>query len=153
MILFLHWLGWAVWLGAGLTFMVWGPAAKQADLAVWAHTWDVLAKLQRAVVAPACAVATVTGLALSMRYAQRGFAMNAAWLVIMQALGLLAAVLTLAIATPLANRMAFLAAKSRETGQQDPRAEGVRRKLALASTLAGVFILITLYFASAKPAV
>jgi len=150
MILFLHWAGWAVWLGAALTFMIWGPAAKQADLAVWAHTWDVLARIQRAIVAPACAVATVTGLVLSMQYAQRGLAMGATWLVVMQVLGLLAAVLTLAIATPLANRMAFLAARSVEAGQRDPRAERVRSRLALVSSLAGTFILVTVLFASLK---
>lgn len=151
MILFLHWLGWAVWLGAALTFMVWGPVAKRAELSVWAHTWDVLAKVQRALVAPGCAVATVTGLALSMQYAQRGGGMGAKWIVIMQVLGLLAAVLTLAIATPLANRMAFLAAKSLEKGEKDPRAEAVRSKLAIVSSISGAFILVTLYFASAKP--
>jgi hypothetical protein len=152
MILFLHGLGWAVWLGAGITFMIWGPSVRQADLAVWAHTWAVLARLQRAVVAPACALATITGLVLSMQYAQRGLAMGARWLVTMQALGLLAAVLTLAIATPLANRMAFLAARSVESGQRDPRAEHVRRRLALVSSISGAFILVTLYFAAAKPA-
>lgn len=151
MILLLHWLGWAVWLGAGITFMVWGPAAKKAELAVWAHTWDVLARLQRAIVAPGCAVATVTGFALSMQYAQRGAGMGAKWIVIMQLLGILAAILTIAIATPLANRMAFLAAKSLETGQRDPRAEPVRRKLALVSSVSGAFILVTVYVAVFKP--
>lgn len=149
--LFLHWLGWAVWLGAGITFMVWGPAVRKAELPVWAHTWDVLARIQRAIVAPACAVATVTGFALSMQYAQRGLPMGAMWIVIMQILGLLAAILTLAIATPLANRMAFLAAKSLEKGERDPRAERVRSRLALVSSVSGAFILVTLYFAVAKP--
>jgi hypothetical protein len=150
-ILLLHWLGWAVWLGAALTFMIWGPAVRKADLAVWAHTWGVLARVQRAVVAPGCAVATVTGLALSMQYAQRGHPMGAMWIVVMQALGLLAAVLTLAIATPLANRMAFLALRSLEKGERDPRAEAVRGKLALVSSVSGAFILVTLYFAVTKP--
>jgi hypothetical protein len=151
-ILFLHWLGWAVWLGAGITFMVWGPAVRNAELPVWAHTWDVLARIQRAIVAPACAVATLTGFVLSMQYAQRGLSMGAKWIVIMQLLGIFAAILTIAIATPLANRMAFLAAKSLETGQRDPRAETVRRRLALASSLAGAFILVTVYVAVFKPA-
>ena len=151
MILFLHWLGWAVWLGAQLTFMVWGPVTKRASLESWAHTWDTLAKVQRWIVAPACAAATVTGLALSMQYAQRGFDVGALWLIVMQALGVLAAILTLALATPLVNRMAFLAATSLEKGVQDPRAEPVRRKLALVASVSGAFILVTLYFASVRP--
>ena len=151
MIEFLHWLGWAVWLGAQLTFMVWGPAAKRVPLDSWAHTWDTLSKVQRWVVAPACAVATVTGLVMSMQYAQRGLDMGAAWLIVMQTLGLLAGIMTLAFATPLVNRMAYLAAKSLEAGQQDARAEPVRRKLALIGSISGAFILVSLYFAAAKP--
>jgi len=148
---FLHWLGWAVWLGAQLTFMVWGPAAKRVPLDSWAHTWDTLSKVQRWVVAPACAVATVTGLVMSMQYAQRGLDMGAAWLIVMQTLGLLAGIMTLAFATPMVNRMAYLAAKSLEAGQQDARAEPVRRKLALIGSISGAFILVSLYFAAAKP--
>jgi hypothetical protein len=149
-ILFLHWLGWAVWLGAQLTFMVWGPMAKRAPLATWAHTWDTLARVQRWIVAPASMVATLTGIVLSMQYARRGLAMGETWLMVMQTLGLLAAILTLAFATPLVNRMAFLAAKSLDTGQQDPRAEPVRRRLAMVASVSGVFILIALYFSAVK---
>jgi uncharacterized membrane protein len=150
-ITFLHWLGISIWLGAQLSFMVWGPAAKRVPLAAWAHTWDTLGKVQRWMVAPAAAVATVTGLAMSMQYAQRGLDMGSAWLIVMQSLGLLAGILTIGFSTPLVNRMAFLAAKSLETGQQDPRAEGVRRKLAIVSSISGTFVLVSLYFAAAKP--
>jgi hypothetical protein len=148
-ILFLHWLGFAVWLGAGMTFMVWGPLSKQAPLPAWAHVWETLGRVQQYIVAPACAVATVTGVALSMQYAQRpGASMGATWLVLMQVLGLLAGVLTLAVATPLANRMAYLAVLSVEKGEKDPRADRVRARLALVSSVSGAMILVTLYFAA-----
>lgn len=141
-----------MWLGAQLTFMVWGPSAKRAPLASWAHTWDTLSKVQRWIVAPACAVATLTGIVLSMQYAGKpDVSMGAPWLVIMQSLGLLAAILTLALATPLVNRMAFLAARSVEKGAVDERAEPVRRKLALVASISGAFILVVLYFAAVKP--
>lgn len=151
MILFLHWLGFVVWLGAGVTFMVWGPLSKQAPLPVWAHVWEVLGKVHQWIVAPGCAVATVTGLILSMQYAQRGMHMGAAWLVIMQAVGLLAAVLTLAIQTPLANRMVYLALRSLDQGEKDPRAEKVRARLAIVSSVSGAMVLVTMYFAAVKP--
>jgi hypothetical protein len=154
-ILFLHWLGWAIWLGAQVTFMVWGPVAKRLPLEAWAYTWDTLSKIQRWIVAPACAVATITGIILSMQYAQRdtpdGATLGATWLVVMQSLGLLAGIMTLALATPLVNRIAFLAAKSLEAGKQDPRAEAVRKKLALAASVSGAFILVSLYFSAVKP--
>ena len=89
------------------------------------------------------------GVVLSMQYAQRpGASMGATWLVLMQVLGLLAGVLTLAIATPLANRMAYLALSSLEKGAKDPRADRVRGRLALVSSVSGAMILVTLYFAA-----
>ncbi len=155
MIVFLHWVGWAIWLGAQLTFMVWGPVAKRLPLDAWAYTWDTLSKIQRWIVAPSAAVATVTGIVLSMQYAQRdtpeGASLGATWLVVMQSLGLLAGIMTLALATPLVNRLAFLAAKSLEAGKQDERAEPARRKLALVASISGVFILVALYFSAVKP--
>jgi hypothetical protein len=151
MILFLHWVGFSVWLGAALTFMVWGPVSKAAPLPVWAHVWDTLAKVQRWLVAPGCAAVTVTGLVLSMQYAQRGMAMGAAWLVVMQVVGLLAAVLQLAVATPLTNRIAYLAIRSLEKGEKDPRAEKVRSRLALVSSVTGTMVLVVIYLSAVKP--
>ncbi len=145
MILFLHWLGWAVWLGAQLTFMVWGPVAKRAPLATWAHTWDTLSKVQRWIVAPGCAVATLTGIAMSMQYHERPGAMGSG-VIAMQVLGLVAAVLTLFLATPWVNRMAYLAARSVEKGAVDDRAEPVRKRLALVASVSGVCIILAVYF-------
>ena len=152
MIIFLHWLGWAVWLGAQATFMVWGTTAKRTPLASWAYTWDTLARVQSWIVAPGCAIATLTGIVLSMQYAGKpDVSMGAPWLIVMQVLGLVAAVLTLALATPLVNRMAYLAARSVETGTLDPRAEPVRKRLGLTLWISGAFILVTVYFSAVKP--
>lgn len=150
--LFLHQAGYAIWLGGALTFMVWGPAARNASLESWAHTWLTLAKLQRAVIAPAAAVATITGITLTMGLVKGDFDISAApWLMVMQAFGLVAGLLTLGIATPLANRMALLARRSVEKGAKDPLAERVRSRLALAGSVSGVCMLVALYFAVAKP--
>ena len=140
-----------MWLGAQLIFLVVEPAAKRAPLPVWAFAWDVLSRVQRFIVAPACAVATLTGIVLSMQYAQRGFDMGSSWLIIMQVIGLVAAVLTFALVTPWVNRMAYLAARSVETGALDPRAEPVRKRVSLAASIAVLLILITTWFAAAKP--
>ena len=58
MLRFLHWVGIAFWLGAQMTFMVWGPQTKAASLEAWAHTWKMLAKVQGFLIAPAAALAT-----------------------------------------------------------------------------------------------
>ena len=144
---FLHAVGWAVWLGASLTFMVFGPAARKVPLASWAHTWMTLAKVQRVLVAPAAAVATVTGILLTMALVKSHFDMGSAmWLMVMQGFGLVAAILTIVFATPLVNRMARLAERSLEKGEMDPAAERVRKALALTSSIAGVMILVAVYF-------
>jgi len=150
--LFLHQAAVAVWLGSSLTFMIWGPAAKKAPLETWAHTWQTLARIQRGIVAPAAMVATVTGITLTMGLVKREFDMGSAvWLLVMQGFGLVAAVLAIVIATPLANRMAALARRSAEQGAKDPLAERVRSRLALAGSVSGICILVAFYFAVARP--
>lgn len=144
---FLHVASVAVWLGASLTFMVFGPAAKNAPLASWAHTWITLARVQRALVAPAAAIATVTGILLTMALVKSQFDVSSAmWLMVMQGLGLVAAIITVAFATPLINRMARLAERSLEKGAMDPAAERVRKAVAVSSSIAGAMIIAALYF-------
>ena len=151
--LFLHVFGVALWLGASFAFMVIGPAARRMPLEAWAHTWLTLARVQRIIVAPAAAAVTVTGVLLTMTLAGSGFEMgNALWLMIMQGLGLLAAVITLAVATPMMNRMAVLARRSLEKGQIDPAAESVRRVVAIAGSIAGVMLLAALWFGVTRSA-
>ena len=149
---FLHVAGVCVWLGASLTFMVFGPAAKRAPLATWAHTWMTLARVQRVLVGPAALIATVTGIILTMALAKSNFDIaSASWLMVMQGFGLVAGILTLAFATPLTNRMARLAQRSAEQGTMDPAAEKVRKTLATVSSIAGVLIIVSLYFSLARP--
>lgn len=152
MIEFLHWAGWGIWLGAQLTFMVWGPAVKKAPLPVWAHTWDTLGKVQRWMVAPACAATTLSGIVLAMQYTKHDYpgGQPGAWVYIMAAGGMVAAILTFAVVNPLVNRMAFLSARSLETGERDPRAEPVRKKIAVAASIAGTLVLVAVYVSVVK---
>ena len=150
---FLHITTVAIWLGAALTFMVFGPASRRAPLAAWAHMWITLGKVQRVLVAPAAAIATVTGILLTMALAKGGgFDMGSqTWLMVMQGFGLVAGILAVAFQTPLANRMARLAERSLEKGEMDPAAERVRKALATVGSIAGVMLLVAQYFAVARP--
>jgi len=151
LLLFLHWAGFSVWLGAQLAFMVFGPAAKRMSLESWANTWVTLAKVQRVLIAPAAATATVTGVALTMAAAQsHALDMGQAWLMVMQTFGLLAGILALAVVTPLVNRMAVVAVRSLEKGQKEPIAERVRSRLALAASITGAFIIVALFFGATR---
>lgn len=148
----LHVAGVAIWLGASLTFMVFGPASRKMPLQSWANVWITLAKVQRALVAPACVVATVTGLALTMSLAKSHFDMGSAiWLMAMQGLGLVAAILTIVFVTPLTGRMALIARRSLEKGEMDPAAAKVNRTLAIAGSVSGALILAALFSGAAKP--
>jgi hypothetical protein len=149
---FLHWVGIALWLGAQFTFMVWGPQTRASGLDAWAHTWKTLAKVQGFLVAPAAALATITGIVMTMQLVGRHAELGqdtALWL--MQAFGLLAAVVAVAVVTPLANRMAAYAHASLASGQKDPRAERTRKVLAWAGSITGVLILVALYFGAQTP--
>jgi hypothetical protein len=149
---FLHWTGFSVWLGAQITFMVWVPVSKAAKLEPWAHVWATLAKVQRWVVAPSVVVATLTGFGLTMQLVSRQKDVgSAAWLVGMQVFGILAAILTLAIASPLVNRMGWVAEQSLADGERDPRAERVRARLAIVGSVTGVLILAAILFGAMSP--
>ena len=150
MLRFLHWAGFSIWLGAQLTFMVWGPQARKASLEAWAHTWKTLAKVQGFIIAPAAAVATLTGIMMAMQTVSlHAEPSGALWA--MQGFGLLAGVLAIGVVTPLANRMAGWAHASLAAGQKDPRAERARVALAWAGSITGALILIGLWFGAQAP--
>jgi len=150
MLLFLHWVGFSVWLGAQLTFMVWGPQNRAAGLEAWAHAWKTLAKVQGFVIAPAAALATLTGIVMTMQLVSAHVdETTPLWL--MQGFGLLAGVLAIVVVTPLANRVAMYAHVSLAAGQKDPRAEKARGLLSWAGSVTGVLILLALYFGAQSP--
>ena len=150
MLRFLHWVGIAVWLGAEMTFMVWGPLSKTVSLEAWAHTWKTLARVQGLLVAPAAALATVTGIVMTMQLVGV-HADETAALELMQGFGLLAGGVAIAVVTPLVNRVAHYAYLSVEKGEKDPRAERARKLLAWAASITGVAIMVALYYGAQAP--
>ena len=150
---FLHWVGFSVWLGAQVTFMVWLPVSRTVGLDAWAHVWRTLAKLQRWVVAPAVVVATLTGIALMMQSAaHEPGASGGIWLSGMALTGVLAAIIALALVAPLSNRMGWIAEQSLADGERHPAAETVRARLVLAGTVTSVFVLAAMWFGAMAPA-
>jgi len=134
--------------------MVWVPVSKTVALETWVHVWKTLAKVQRWVVAPAAVAATLTGFALTMRLASRQHDVGgAAWLVGMMVFGVLAAILALAVTSPLANRMGWVAEQSLADREKAPAAEHVRKRLAVVGTVTGVFILAAIWFGAMSPPV
>jgi hypothetical protein len=137
--LFLHFMGFAAWLGGGLAMMLAGITAKnfapEERLAVYRATSVVARNL----VGTGALLVLLSGFVLSIPFFQ---APMPGWLMAMQGLGLIGAIIAIGIVTPTAARMGRL--------QIDPRGEmpesfaGLRKRQSIFATIAGVFALLAL---------
>lgn len=138
--LFLHFMGFAAWLGGGLAMMLAGITAKhfppEERLAVYRATSVVARNL----IGPGALLVLVSGFVLSLPFFTTGSVPG--WLIVMQALGLVGAIVAIGIVTPTAARMGRL--------ELDPRGElpeafsGLRRRQVIFATLAGILALLAL---------
>ncbi len=138
--LFLHYMGFAAWLGGGLAMMLAGITAKhfppEERLAVYRATGVVARNL----VGPGALLVLASGFVLSLPFFKTADVPG--WLLTMQALGLIGAVIAIVIVTPTAARMGRL--------EIDPRGElpesfaGLRKRQVIFATVAGVFALLAL---------
>ncbi len=140
--LFLHLVGFTLWIGGALAAMVAGIAAKREDRAGLGAVVRTQAAVQKILVAPGALLAVLSGLMLtfsvtSLRGGENGFNI---WLVLMQGAGLLGALLVLLIGLPTAARL----------GRVDPEGPGaayfdeLRQRQRLVGTAAGVLALVAL---------
>ena len=137
--LFLHMMGFAAWLGGGLAIMLAGITAKhfppEERLAVYRATSVVARNL----IGPGALLVLLSGFVLSIPFFQ---AQMPGWLMAMQGLGLIGAIIAIGIVTPTAARLGRL--------QLDPRGElpesfsGLRKRQAIFATIAGAFALLAL---------
>jgi hypothetical protein len=140
--LFLHLLGFTMWLGGALAVMVAGIAAKREDRAGLGAVVRAQAAAQKTIVAPGALLAVLSGLILTFSVSGRtgelvGFNI---WLVIMQGAGVLGALVVLLIGLPTAARLSRL----------DPAGPGaayfdeLRTRQKVVGTAAGVLGLVAL---------
>jgi hypothetical protein len=138
--LFLHFIGFAAWLGGGLAMMLAGITAKhfppEERLAVYRTTGVVARNL----VGPGALLVLVSGFILSLPFFKTADVPG--WLITMQALGLIGAVIAIGIVTPTAARMGRLELDPR--GEMPERFAGLRRRQVIFATVAGVFALLAL---------
>jgi hypothetical protein len=133
-------MGFAAWLGGGLAMMLAGITAKhfppEERLAIYRATSVVARNL----IGPGALLVLVSGFVLSLPFFTSGAVPG--WLMAMQGLGLVGAIVAIGIVTPTAARMGRL--------ELDPRGElpeafaGLRRRQAIFATVAGVFALLAL---------
>ena len=146
--LFLHLLGFTMWLGGGFAVMVAGIAAKREDRAGLGAVARAQAAIYKAIIGPGALLVVFSGLILTFTASARmgelaGFNV---WLVIMQGAGLVGALIVLLIGLPTAAKLARLdpvgpgAAFFDELRQRQRIVGSVSGTLALVALVAGAWV-------------
>jgi hypothetical protein len=146
--LFLHIVGFTLWIGGGLAAMVAGIVSRSEDRGRLGAVVRVQAAMHRILVAPGALLAVLSGLMLtftvtSLRGGEPGFNL---WLVLMQGTGLVGALIVLMVALPTAAKLARLdpegpnAAYFDELRQRQRIVGGVTGIFALAALVGGAML-------------
>jgi hypothetical protein len=139
--LFLHLLGFTMWLGGAIASMIVGIAARQEERSGLAVVVRAQSKLTKAAIAPGALLTVLSGLILTFQLSGGDLAGFSFWLVIMQTSGLIAALITLLIALPTAARL----------GRLDPHGEAaryfdeLRARQRIVASISGTFGLVALF--------
>ena len=138
--LFLHYMGFAAWLGGGLAMMLAGITAKHFPADQRLAVYRATSVVARNLIGPGAVLVVLSGFVLSVPFFRN--ATVPSWLMAMQALGLLGAIVAIGVMTPTAARMGRLEIDAR--GELPESFAGLRRRQAIFATLAGVFALLSL---------
>jgi len=136
--LFLHLLGFVMWMGGGIATMFAGIAAKSEDRAGLGAVARAQAAVQRIVIGPGALLTVLSGLMLT--FARGGMAGGSVWLMVMQGAGLVGALLTLFVAVPTASRLARLD----PTGSEAAYFDELRNRQKVVGMVWGVLALLAL---------
>jgi hypothetical protein len=138
--LFLHLLGFTLWLGGAIASMIIGIAAKREDRSGLGAVVRSQATLTKVAIAPGALLTVLSGLILTFQVSGGDLAGFSFWLMLMQGAGLIAALITLLIALPTATRL----------GRLDPAGEAaryfdeLRARQRIVASIAGTFGLVAL---------
>jgi predicted integral membrane protein DUF2269 len=138
--LFLHLLGFTMWLGGAIASMIIGIAAKREDRTGLAAVVRSQSTLTKVAIAPGALLTVLSGIILTFQLSGGDLAGFSMWLVIMQGAGVIAALLTLLITLPTATRL----------GRLDPNGEAaqyfdeLRQRQRIVASIAGTFGLVAL---------
>jgi len=141
--LFLHLLGFTMWLGGSLGVMVAGVAAKREDRPSLGAVVRAQSSIQKTIVAPGALLTVLSGLVLTFSVAGGtgdlvGFNV---WLVIMQGAGIVAALLTPLITLPTASKLA----RHDPSGPHAAYFDELRQRQRVVASISGVLGLVALF--------
>ena len=144
LMLFLHLLGFTMWLGGGLGQMIMGIAANREDRAALAAVVRSQWAVQRLLIVPGALLTVFTGLILTFR-SINFYSGGNSWLMLMQGLGILAALLTIFISLPTMSRLARL----EPTGATAPYFDELRHRQRIVASISGAMGLVALFAGAA----
>lgn len=139
--LFVHLLGFTMWLGGAIASMIMGIAAKREDRHGLGAVVRSQASLMKTAIAPGALLAVLSGLILTFQLSGGDLPGFSIWLMLMQGTGLVAALLTLLISLPTAAKLSRL----------DPAGEGgryfdeLRQRQRIVASIAGMLGLVALF--------
>jgi hypothetical protein len=139
--LFLHLLGFTLWLGGAIAAMIMGIAAKREDRHGLGAVVRAQASLMKVGIAPGAILAVLSGLILTFRLSGADLPGFSIWLVIMQGAGVVAALLTLLISLPTATKLSRLDPLGEAAGYFDE----LRQRQRIVASISGTFGLIALF--------
>jgi hypothetical protein len=138
---FLHLLGFTMWLGGAIASMVIGIAASREERSGLGSVVRAQSKLTKVAIAPGSLLTILSGIILTFQLSGGDLAGFSVWLVIMQAAGVIAALITLLIALPTATRLARLD----PTGEASRYFDELRARQRIVASIAGTFGLVALF--------
>jgi len=139
--LFLHLLGFTLWLGGGITAMITGIAARREDRLGLGAVVRAQGSVMKTAIAPGALLAVLSGLILTFQLGGGEVPGFNIWLVIMQGAGLVAALLTLLIALPTASKLSRM-----EPGGETARYfDELRQRQRIVGSISGTLGLVALF--------
>ena len=139
---FLHIIGFTLWIGGGLASMVAGIVSKGEERAGLGAVVRAQAAIQRILVAPGALITVLSGLMLtfamtSLRGGEAGFSI---WLVLMQGAGLAGALIVLLVGLPTSSRLTRIDPQGANAAYFDE----LRQRQRITSSIAGALALAAL---------
>ena len=139
--LFLHLLGFTLWLGGAIAAMIMGIAAKREDRHGLGAVVRAQASLMKVAIAPGAILAVLSGLILTFQVTGGEVPGFSIWLIIMQGTGMVAALLTLLISLPTAAKLSRLDPIGEAAGYFDE----LRQRQRIVASISGTFGLVALF--------
>jgi hypothetical protein len=139
--LFLHLLGFTLWLGGAIAAMIMGIAAKREDRHGLGAVVRAQGSVMKVAIAPGAILAVLSGLILTVRVTGGEVPGFSIWLIIMQGTGIVAALLTLLISLPTAAKLSRLDPIGEAAGYFDE----LRQRQRIVASISGTFGLVALF--------